>query len=86
MAQQKVIFDEYIADRFALADLMAARFPPTHLTRSQMKGVFDNVIPVLPAQLTIEMRTPKGRVVVHARGERLLSFSLDHRAKIVWTS
>ena len=86
MAQQKLIFDEYVKDNADLANLFADRLIGYHLTKSQFAELFATLVPALPAQVSIEMRTPKGRATIYARGESLLSFALDHRAKLLWVS
>jgi len=84
MAHQKEIFDAYVKDRFDLANQFADKLLGLHLTQSQFAKLIDTIAPALPAQVSVEMRTPKGRAVIRSRGNSPVAFCLDHRAKLLW--
>ena len=84
MAQQKIIFNEFVQDNISLANLVADKLIGFHLTQSQFAALFATLAQALPAQVSIEMRTPKGRAVIRSRGNSSVAFCLDHRAKLLW--
>ena len=70
------------ANQLTFPDALMELCSKGQLTRTQWLEIMRRVLPLLPGNVMLQMRSPKGVVFVLASSDKgVLSFTLDHRAK-----